>query len=78
MRNTNADLNAQILRCRDATKGRDDHNNKTEHRPIYVLRLRPVHGDGIRALRRLLKYGGRYLGLRCLGVTEEKSNQLMS
>jgi hypothetical protein len=55
------------------TKQRD-HNKP---RPIYLLRLQPIHGDGVHALRRLLKYSGRYLGLKAISVTEEKSERVM-
>ena len=38
-------------------------------RPIYVLRLQPLPCvDGIRALRRALKYLLRACGLRCISV----------
>ena len=61
----NADL--EILRCREAAKGRDDH--KTQ--PIFVIRLRPIHGDGVRGLRQLLKFALRACRLRAVSVTKE-------
>jgi hypothetical protein len=52
----------------DTKQTRDDHN-KT--RPIYLLRLQPVHGDGVNALRRLLKFALRVCHLRCTSVSVE-------
>ena len=41
--------------------------------PIFVLRLRPKKGvNAILALRKALKFLGRYCGLRALSVEEEK------
>jgi hypothetical protein len=40
-------------------------------RPIFVIRLRPVAGDGARDLRRLLKFALRICHLRALSVIEE-------
>jgi hypothetical protein len=38
-------------------------------RPIYVLRLQPLpRVDGVKALRRALKYLLRACGLRCISV----------
>lgn len=43
------------------------------HRPIFVLRLRAAPGrDPIRALRALLKFAWRRLGLRAVEVREER------
>ena len=43
-------------------------------RPVFVLRLRPLKNvDGVRALRRLLKYALRACGLRCVSVEESAS-----
>jgi hypothetical protein len=54
-----------------------DNNDNKATRPVYLLRLRPVHGDGVHALRRLLKYSGR-LGLRAISVSEDKPRQAPS
>ena len=44
----------------------------TELRPSYVLELRAEPGvDGYRALRKLLRYAGRALGLRCVALVEQ-------
>jgi hypothetical protein len=40
---------------------------------IYVVRLRPQFGDGIRELRQFLKAAGRIFHLRCVGVSTEES-----
>jgi len=41
--------------------------------PIFILRLRPKRGvNAILALRKGLKFLGRYCGLRALSVEEEK------
>jgi hypothetical protein len=40
--------------------------------PIYLLRLRAAPGrDPIRALRALLKFAWRFLGLRAVSIREE-------
>lgn len=42
-------------------------------RPVFVLRLQPLHdADDIRRLRALLKALLRRLELRCLSIEEEK------
>jgi hypothetical protein len=42
-----------------------------ELRPAFVLAFRPVPGiDMINALRRVLKFAGRYCGLRCVAISE--------
>ncbi|HSR80896.1 MAG TPA: hypothetical protein VLL28_08980 [Hyphomicrobiaceae bacterium] len=39
---------------------------------IYVIKLRPNPGvDGIKALRRALKYALRVCGLKCLSAIEQ-------
>jgi hypothetical protein len=55
-----------------------DAEQTRKTRPIYLLRLQPIHGDGVRELRRLLKYSGRYLGLKALSVREEKAEVMPS
>jgi hypothetical protein len=41
-------------------------------REIFVVTLQPRPGiDGYRALRRLLKFAGRVLGLRCTRITQQ-------
>jgi hypothetical protein len=70
----NADL--EILRCRDAAKGRDDHDDNTTTNKsggsIYVVRLQAKHGDAaVRGLRWILKTAWRHYGLKALSVTEE-------
>jgi hypothetical protein len=49
-------------------------NDKTKDKtkPIYLLRLQPVDGDGVHALRRLLKYALRVCHLRCTSVSVEQ------
>lgn len=48
----------------------------TEPRPIFTVTFVPRQGvDGIRAIRRLLKHAGRYLGLRALDVREERAEE---
>ena len=51
-------------------------NDKTKDKtqPIYLLRLQPVHGDGVHALRRLLKYALRACRLRAISVIEETND----
>jgi hypothetical protein len=39
---------------------------------IYVVRLRPQFGDGIRELRQFLKAAGRLFHLRCVGISTEE------
>ena len=40
-------------------------------RPIYIITLMPRHDvDAVKAVRRLLKYAGRYLGLRAIELRE--------
>jgi hypothetical protein len=47
-----------------------------EQKQIFVLRIAGKPGvDSIRAIRRLLKYAGRQLGLRALDVREERDAQ---
>jgi hypothetical protein len=41
--------------------------------PVFVVRLRPQYGDGIRGLRRFLKAALRSYGLRCIGASTEES-----
>ena len=39
---------------------------------IFTVRFRaPAGQPGIRALRRALKFAGRYCGLRCIDVVEQ-------
>jgi hypothetical protein len=41
-------------------------------RPRFVVTFTPAPGvDGVKAVRRLLKHAGRYLGLRALDAREE-------
>jgi hypothetical protein len=40
--------------------------------PIYMIRLRPERGDGIRALRAILKTLLRRYGIRALSIEEER------
>jgi hypothetical protein len=40
--------------------------------PVFVVRLRPQYGDGIRGLRQFLKAAWRLYGLRCTGVSTEE------
>jgi hypothetical protein len=51
-------------------------SNTTETRQEFVIRLRTLpRVNGIRALRRLLKYGLRACGLRAVVITEESVTQ---
>jgi hypothetical protein len=44
-------------------------------RAVFLLRLRALpHVDGIKMLRRLLKYALRQCGLRALSVSEDKNS----
>ena len=44
-----------------------------DERPVFVVHLRPAAGvDGKRALRALLKIALRRLGLKCLGIHEQR------
>ena len=45
--------------------------------PIFVVRLKPQSGDGVRSLRQFLKAALRHYQLRCLGVVEESPPQLI-
>ena len=50
-------------------------NIMTNHRPIFLIRVRPEPGvDPIRALRALLKTMLRRFGLRALEAREEADN----
>jgi hypothetical protein len=40
--------------------------------PVFVVRLRPQFGDGVRGLRQFLKTSLRLYGLRCVGATTEE------
>jgi hypothetical protein len=47
----------------------------TAERTFTITLVPRGNVDGVKAVRRLLKYAGRYLGLRALDVREERAEE---